>query len=882
MTTPGQTIHFGLALDGERGWHPTNSLGVSHVGPLGFMSLLEAQLGIAYPRVSGVERVAQMASCLREAANGQRFYERSLAVDEIGTASTLLRWRDTWNEAGWRGEVPPAATGRIADMVAVETLARGRVAPGIGERLAEIEAALDNRDPGIAVVKLYDRLEEHTAMWRRVLAKLPVSPVDELKPKGAAGTMLRALQEALASHAHGGKGPRIPWKEDGSVQVVRGETVLASSAWLAAELKQIGEDVLLVMEQEGGIADAALAAVDLAREGISPPSPARPALQVLPLALRLLWSPLDFGALLAFLTLPDGPIPGFVRRRLAAQVASSPGIGGEEWTKRIGEILETKETPDAKAKLRADIAYWVESPRHNPKHGAPIAVVIERVVRVAEYFRARSQNEDPAIAEAASGGLAQASALANALRIFQAQGRPQVSAAELDRLVEQATGMGGHNPERGAQAGSRCVISSPGAALEAFDEVIWWRLASIPIPGADPWSATEVAQLEAGGAELLGAEVRLTTQARGWLAPVFQARKRITLMLPREGVELHPLWIQLIAPIDVAPIREIESVLTEPATKGRTSTVPFRPRPARRRWWSLPKEVKIPWPEHSSFSSLEHLLFDPNRWVLNYAARIRPSSLLELPGENQLLGQLAHRIVERLYLTPGSLDWNEEQVATWTDGCLERTVAEEGAILLMPGRRSDLEAFRLRLRRAVVDLHARLHKAGARRVWPEKSLECHTALGKLVGYIDLHVEHEAGPTSVVDMKWSGSSYASKVNTNTHIQLAVYGKLVEMETGRWPAVAYYILRSRDLLTRDDELFAGQRESTTAGITAELWEKVVDAWRWRRAQLDAGAIEVVRDDVEADESVEGPPLKLAIEPLWQDYNRYRFLDGWGEGE
>ncbi|MBK8324744.1 MAG: hypothetical protein IPL06_19155 [Betaproteobacteria bacterium] len=461
MTFEGQVIHFGLALDGQRGWRPTNSLGVSYVGPLGFMSLLEAQLGIVHPRVANVERVAQMAAGLRDAANGQRFYERSLAVDEIGTASTLLRWRDTWNEAGWRGE-SPAGKSRIADMAAVEQLARGRVAPGIGERLAEIEAALDDRDPRIKTVLLYDCPEEHTALWRRVLAKLPMSVVDEPKPAAAGGTFLRALQDVLVSSAGGGKPKRLVWKDDGSVRVVRGETTLAASAWLAAELRQAGDDILIVVEQEGGIADATLASTDLAQEGVSPSSPARPALQVLPLALRLLWQPLDFAALLAFLTLPDGPIPGFARRRLAARVASSPGTGGEEWIQCIERILEVKEDAEGKAKLRAEIAYWIESASHDPNKGAPISVVIERATRVAEFFRFRAQDEDAAVAEAASGALTQASALANALRIFQSQGRAMVSAAELDRLVSQATGSGDRNPDRGAQAGSRCVISDPG------------------------------------------------------------------------------------------------------------------------------------------------------------------------------------------------------------------------------------------------------------------------------------------------------------------------------------------------------------------------------------------------------------------------------------
>ena len=45
MTVAVQRIRFGLALDGERGWHARDALGESTVGPLGFLSILETQLG---------------------------------------------------------------------------------------------------------------------------------------------------------------------------------------------------------------------------------------------------------------------------------------------------------------------------------------------------------------------------------------------------------------------------------------------------------------------------------------------------------------------------------------------------------------------------------------------------------------------------------------------------------------------------------------------------------------------------------------------------------------------------------------------------------------------------------------------------------------------
>ncbi|MCZ2075525.1 MAG: hypothetical protein LC130_11070 [Bryobacterales bacterium] len=43
---PGATFVFGWYLDGQRATRPTDSLGVSVVGPLGFLNILEIQLGL--------------------------------------------------------------------------------------------------------------------------------------------------------------------------------------------------------------------------------------------------------------------------------------------------------------------------------------------------------------------------------------------------------------------------------------------------------------------------------------------------------------------------------------------------------------------------------------------------------------------------------------------------------------------------------------------------------------------------------------------------------------------------------------------------------------------------------------------------------------------
>lgn len=61
----GQHITFGLHLDGQRPASQTNALGTSLVGPLGFLNILETQLGLLALHPSLAERIVQYQDCLR-------------------------------------------------------------------------------------------------------------------------------------------------------------------------------------------------------------------------------------------------------------------------------------------------------------------------------------------------------------------------------------------------------------------------------------------------------------------------------------------------------------------------------------------------------------------------------------------------------------------------------------------------------------------------------------------------------------------------------------------------------------------------------------------------------------------------------------------------
>jgi hypothetical protein len=196
----------------------------------------------------------------------------------------------------------------------------------------------------------------------------------------------------------------------------------------------------------------------------------------------LLWAPLDFSALLQFLTHPLHPIHPMARRRIAERLADAPGIGGKGWQELLDEIAA--DLGERGARVMADVAFWIEHERFDPAERAPLSVALERAERLATFFSNRLLDEDLARRAAWHAGHAQASALRLALQALMAQGDDRIGPEMLNKLVAQASGRGSGNPLLDAQAGALPSVTDPAAVVEPFDEVTWWQLAARADPGA--------------------------------------------------------------------------------------------------------------------------------------------------------------------------------------------------------------------------------------------------------------------------------------------------------------------------------------------------------------------------------------------------------------
>jgi RecB family exonuclease len=835
-----------------------------------------------------------------------RTWGYELAKDEFGVAGTLLNWRDTWYEAGWDGDGFDAdASQRLLDMAEVEKVAANRVPPGLGQRVQRVLASLDAARLDVAVT-LLDPPDIFPSVWQQLFAALGArTEVYTLQSQCPGDSDLAVLQRVLLDEDR--KGDEIELRGDGTVVVLRDGSPQLSAAWIGRYAHRqlvAGGEVGVLATDEGAALDDALADAGFPRLGFSDTSYWRPAFQVLPLVLELMWRPLDPAVLQQFLTHPMGPIPSDIRRRLADRVAREPGIGGDGWKRTLSHALDqaTKHLDEKAGAERREalierIDYWLNSERFDAEQGVHVEALRERVQAVSRWLNAaRNAEEDDGLREVYKAALGQADELDRTFERLAETGTTELNREGVRRLVEAVRGAGTSRPgrhrqcERGAPELLRA--NTPAAFLEPVEQVIWWGCDSARLPGQYPWSGAEQTQLAAHGVQLVSVDAQLEWQAKSWLRPLLAASKRLVIVLHDNIEGHHPVFDEIIAVAKGWVEERVDRLMRDP---GRlpfaedlppTQTVKQMVLPRKQRWWQLPDSVTINKRDEESFSSLERFLHSPYRWVLDYQARIREGALSELSDGPLLFGNLTHTLFETYFnLHPDIPMVDHHAAGAWVRTEAPRLIEQQGAVLTVPGRQADAESFIETAAVALSGLVERLQQANVTEVEMETEIKGAFCGGRIKGTIDLIATRSDGEIAVIDLKWGRFDDRQKMlRESSYLQLGIYAQLIHQDRGKWPTLGYLIISDSRLVVLDSNFFPGvtSEQPVNGESVLEFWQRVEATWKWRRAQLDRGLIEVSVTDTEPDEGSDPGDTGLTLPPTDDKYDIYTALTGWGDKE
>lgn len=919
-------LTFGLALDGFRLVPGSVAFGELTCGPAGLLDWLENRLGLRPVAVLEAQRVAVFRQLLEQAmAPGTRFYSASFKHDPVAVAETLLGWRDELVLAGWDGTVPSTASARLSDLAEIERLTANALPPGVGDRLRALLSALDGSPVELATVLTVDDLAQLPKQWRLLLTRLGAKPAPAIitAPTDWNSDLAR-VQAALNSEGDAAK-PKL--RQDGSLVLLTAysEYTLAQGAaqWLQGE-RVSARTVALLADDTGRLLEEALLGLSEPALGIHAVSAARTIPQVLLLALRLHWKPLNPRHLLELLTHPACPVTGHLRHRLVKALQDSPGIGGPRWLKAVEEAqeqvrdstgLDATQKAEALQRIEDDLKHWLLLDRCDPTAGVPGVPLARTCNRVAQWAGKRSgglERESPGEAELYRVLSAQAGALADLVRPLELVGQMQ-----LLRLLEQVGGGGCASPAPVGELGHCRWFRQPAALIEPADSVVWWNFCEAAAPALPRWTAEELASLLAAGAEPLAAEVILARQNAGWLRAVRAARGKLVLAFPRqrggEPVRAHPLLAQLQAVVEGRLLTvDVDACLRQGVGGFELREMRQRPLAQPRRWWKLSRpELLSPHAHQSpkrpakrtfnkSFSSENLFVFAPFAWVFGHRARLRSGALTrsQPTADIQIEGTLLHRLFDLLLAAvPADFDWRKSDRATlerFVEGCWPQLCEQQAAHLLLPGRRARQEELLATGKEAMWRLFEQLRQARVVEAVTNSAPPAAAFVGGTMGgYLDLLVKNEAGEEAVVDLKLGGlKRRREELANNLQLQLAVYAFLHgQTQGGRWPAAAYFILNDAELIAQETSFFPAaqkvQAESQPIGVRT-CWEEFTDVWKWREGLLKRGFIEVNVAGTEPTEGNDQMPSSLPPLERWfggdveSSYNEFSALTGWKEGQ
>lgn len=892
-------VRFGLELDRLLPAIPQTRLGHVTAGPGTFLSILETQLGLPGASVPPATRLVQYRACLHKCDSAKRFYHKSFEVDDLSVARTLLNWRDEWYMAGWDGTFPKSAGKRLRDMADVEKMAIKAVAPAFGQRLQAVAASLKSRETQIEKIELADALSDFPPLWQQILSHFDVVElnIDGRTPSADKNSDLGKLQKALLDlNLKSGVEPKkVKLKADGSVVVLTARSKEVSARLLAEHIRSSRrKNKMVVLTGQNGVSfDEALEGVDEARCGFEKASNWRPVLQVLPLAMGLLWEPLDPYLLLQFLNHPVGPLPKRYRNKLASAVLKSPGIGGRAWQDALNDIMEhEKKADEAQLKqVQEKIDFWVSGQRFDPDKGAPMAVVVERCEEIVEWLsKMRWIDPESPSQRLYIDALGQAQELSRALQHLAGQAVELVPQIQLNRLLDEVTGAGAPMTDRNSECDHVPATDSPAVFREAFDDIVWWDFSLPVLPKPYPWTRSERLELSAHGVLLQSLDDRLEYEARTWLRPVLSTKKRIMFVLHHSDEEHHPLWDQVTTCARGWVERDAEALVQAggklPELNVHSKALPHKPLPPFRRWWKLTDGSFLAGRDVESYTSLDTFVNHPYQWVLNHKARLREGSLAELPSGNQLKGTLVHRLIEDFFCEHAN--WatlNARNITQWLKSRIPVLLEQEGAVLLGPGQAVERESFTEIAARALPALVSGLKAAKVKGVVVESSESGTFVGGRLIGRIDMLLADAKGSEMVLDVKWRGYKFRMEdLQSNMHLQLATYAHLRKQLTKSpdWPPQAFFVIENAQILAQTNKAFPSATvcASVNGETTEDLWRRFEVTWKWRRKQLNKGIIEVTVDGTEPDESSEPPEDGLEFRHYYNSFNDFPVLTGWKE--
>lgn len=812
----------------------------------GFLQQLALHAGIHVEIAPYVKRLASYHRGLMvyDRTYPNNMYHRSIAIDSMSVARTLMGWRDALAIAGWN-------CGHV----------------GISSRLdalAVIEANQDENEGSMAL--LLKRVAERLKQMQDGHASMPLAykelEVEVLCPKKMLPDYLLPVFECLE-----GVAKRVTYgtvdtsSNPRKMRVIEFTDQYKAEVWLA---KQKAEDYDVWLNQSNKRLDNWLhmSGAEVAGSEMSASYPQ--ITQLFLLAIQLFQRPLNVNTLLHYLYLPECPLPWKLSSRLASAIVRDGGFTSSNVQDCIRQYLETEFIKEGEDK----------QPDHTPEERKDLYHTFLPFDLLDETDQQELASEDDTVGlkqlkhfledvrkYAASRASKIIGVMPNDLRVAQLQDVASFIDALLDmldseeedaigfaKLMQWSQSLYDTNDYRQyhAQVGCRNVLSSPANIASKVKNTIWCDFYGDvdSTLTTDFLSPSEIDNMRQVGIKLWNKEREKAFRNFMLEMPIHQTSEQLTFVsckkLGATDIPIHPLRLQLPEDIEVVcgdaefdklPSHSIDLIDNHREEDAREVCFDATHHP-------------VNWRDTESFSALSNLLQNPLDYVMNYTLGFsdRGPTEIKLP---LTLGNVAHETIEMLF-TKHKVDIVKNVMQDF-DMAFSHALAMKGALLLLPELHFEKDKLHHQLKRCVKQLAEVIVANGLTlKACEQKELQDLGFEGgvKMVGYIDMLLEDKSGKPVIFDLKWTSKKdkYSNCIKENRAIQLAMYqAMLLQHEEYPGSARTAFFVMPEGIIVTKDEFADCHLEKIDVKNVPDIMTQLREGYAERKKEISEGHIE-----------------------------------------
>ena len=813
----------------------------------GLLTQLAMHAGIHQQIPSYPERLASYHKALLEydKDHADSIFHKSIDIDSMSVAKTLLQWRDYLALSGWNNNINLNNCTRLNTLAEID---KGFDDKGLAKLLNKLQEQLDLMVSGKATLPtIYKELIIEIPCTMELLPDYIQPVLNSLQSLGvtieANKENTNAMPETITEIHFSQQWKAEAWLSQQDPQ--------AYDLWINTDNKRLDNWLHMSGQPVCG------SEMENANPQIT---------QLFLLAVQLFQRPLNVNTLLQYLYLPECPLDWKFRRELAKNIVSEGGFCNDKVQECIKAYIEREfkdekdTTPQKTTKEDREANYlnYLPFDFRTEETALPLAEENNKVDKKALV------NFLSSIESYASERVGKIAAkLPYDARISQLKAVTEMIKALIDQinqnivddltfktLIQWAQSLyeSGDYKLYNAQTQSRTLITLPSNMISKAANVIWCDFYGDVAKklSTDFLSPYEQQELKKYGVRLWDKDNETKLLNILYARPLHQTTEVLTVItcdkLGATKLPKHPLY-HLIQ--DAAIYNEGDPLYNAMATR-EVNLVDNRRNDDKKEIRFDAKAHPVTWKDTESFSSLEKLLQDPFDYFMQYPLQFQDISdtNIKLSTTN---GYVAHETIEYLFTTERGNESLTDFVVNHYEEALHRAFLRKGALLLLPEHHLDKDRLTYQLRKCVKNLATIVEENGLTVVICEqKEVEQLDFKEKIFmkGYIDMVLRDENGNEVVFDLKWTSKKdkFQKKLEKNRALQLAIYQAMLKKHSGEAAVVrtAYYVMPQGKLFST--YIFKGANFELITPVSQDgVMDQLRKGYTERRKEINDGIIE-----------------------------------------